>query len=73
MVHAFCIEPISQFTGDITGAIIRQQPGLVLNGNLIAARILQCQFQCIRDITGLHCSAQLPNDLVSREVIENGR
>lgn len=37
MIHALVIQPVSQFCGDVTGTIIRQQPWSMPDINLTAA------------------------------------
>ena len=72
MIHALLVEPFSEIAGDVTGTIIRQQPGFVLDTGLIATRGRERHLQRIGDVLGLHRGAQLPSDDVAREVVENG-
>ncbi|CTQ63504.1 hypothetical protein LA5095_00012 [Roseibium album] len=70
VIHILLVEPISQFTRDVTRAVVLQQAGFVPNGNLITAGCLECQFQRVCDVGSLHGRAELPGDNVSREVIQ---
>ena len=59
-----------QFAGDVPGAIIAKQSGLVQHRGAVAAGSRQGEVQRIGDILGPHVGAQLPGDDVAREVVE---
>ena len=72
MIHALLVEPFSEISGDVAGAIVRQQPGFVLDTGLITTRGGQCHLQRVGDVLGLHRGAQLPGNDVARVVVEDG-
>ena len=50
MLHAFALQPFSQIPRDVTGAIVAEQTWFVDNMNLVAARGLQSQIECVCDV-----------------------
>ena len=70
MAHLLRLDIFGQFTRDVAGAIIAEQPGLVQHCGAVAARGLQGHIQRVGDILGPHVGAELPGDDVAREVVE---
>ena len=66
------IEPFGKISGDIAGAIVRQQAGVVANTHLAAACGGERLLQRAGDVAGRHRGAELPGNDVAREVIEDG-
>ena len=64
---------ICQFVGDIAGAVIAVQPGLVQDLGAIAAGSRERKVQRVGDVLGPHVGAQLPGDDIARIVIEHRR
>jgi hypothetical protein len=73
MAHLLCLDIFGQFTCDVAGTIVAEQPGLVLNSSMIAARRCQGHVERIGDIFCPHIAAQPPGDDIAREVVEHGR
>ena len=72
VIHALAIEIVSQVGGDVGRAVIAEQPWLVHDHGLIAARGLQSQFQRVGDILGFHRGAELPGDDVTAVIVKDG-
>ncbi len=66
MAHLIVSNPISEFTRDIAGSIIREQAWLVDDISLITTRCLHSQFQGFGDIAACHAGAQLLGDHLVR-------
>ena len=73
MAHAMRLDPLGQFTSDVAGAIVTEQPWFVQHSGLIAARRRERHAQRVGDVPGSHGRAKLPGDDVAREVIKDGR
>ena len=72
MAHLVGFDIFRQFAGDVTGAIVAEQPRLMLNSGMVAARCCQGHVQRICYILGPHIAAQPPGDDIAREVVEYG-
>ena len=73
MAHAVVFDVVRKLAGDITGAVIREQPRFVHDVDLVTARCLKRHIQRIGHISCLHIRTELPADNVAREVIEDCR
>ena len=72
MAHLVGFDVFGKFARDVAGTIVAEQPGLVLDRGMIAARRCQRHIQRVGDVFGAHIAAQPPGDDVAREVVEHG-
>ncbi len=73
MAHLVGLDVFRQFTGDVAGAVIAEQPGFVQHRGAVTAGSREGEVQRVGDVLGSHIGAQLPGDYVAREVVEHGR
>ena len=73
VIHVLVSKPVGQFLGDVTAAIVAEQPGPVGNRGLIAAGGDQSIFQYRSHIRRLHRRAEPPGDDVAAVVVEDAR
>ena len=71
MLHAFALQPFSQFSRDVAGSVVAEQARLVNNVDLVATRCLQSQVQRVRHVLGSHVRAKFPRDDVPAIIVQN--
>ena len=71
MFHSFVLEPICQFSRNVTRPIIAEQAWLVYDVDLVTSRSLQSQIQGVGNIFGSHICAQFPRDDIATVIIQN--
>ena len=69
VLHAFALQPFSQFTRDVAGSVVAEQARLMNNVDLVAARCLQSQVQRVRHVLGSHVRTEFPRDDVPAVVL----
>ena len=72
VAHLVGLDVFRQFSRDVTGTIIAEQPWLVQHRGAVAAGSCQGEVQRVGHILGPHVGAQLPGDDIAREVVEHG-
>src|SRR5215211_5839231 len=72
VLHTFLLKERSQLSRDITGTIVRKQPGAMLDQHLVQSRGGERHEQSVLDIRGSHGGSQFPSQDVAREVIQYG-
>ena len=69
VLHAFALQPFSQFARDVAGSVVAEQARLMNNVDLVAARCLQSQVQRVRHVLGSHVRTEFPRDDVPAVVL----
>ena len=72
MGHTMFFEVFGKVTGDVTWAVVAQQPGLVQHGDAVTSRGGKGDIKCRADIVRVHGGAQLPANNVAGKVIQHG-
>jgi hypothetical protein len=73
VAHLVGLDVFRQFTRDVAGAIVAEQPGFVQHRGAVAAGSRQGEVQRVGHVLGPHVGAKLPGDDVAREVVEHRR
>ena len=73
LAHAMLLEPDTELGREIGWSIVAQQPGPLLDGDLIEPGRMERQTQRLGDVRRGHRGAELPGQNVAREIIEYGR
>ena len=71
VLHALVLQPLSQFSRDITGSVIAEQSWFVNDVNLVTSRRFQSQIQRVGHVFGPHVCAKLPRDDVAAVIIQD--
>ena len=71
VLHAFVLQPFSQFSRDVAGSVVAAQARLVNNVDLVATRCLQSQVQRVRHVLGPHVRTEFPRDDVPAVIVQD--
>ena len=71
VLHAFVLQPFSQFARDVAGAIVAQQTRLMNDVDLVTPRGFQSQVQRVGHVLCPHVGAELPRDEVAAVIVQD--